>query len=130
MELGRVAFVLCQLVLGVLLVQLQHVTVTADLGQHRCRADAGAGGVALDHRLRRNLQPCRGAVAVHKDEVRHDVQFFHSLLHAAHGGVEDVVPVDDVRPHKDDLVGQRLFHDLIKERFPLFSVSFLESLMP
>ncbi len=60
---------------------------------------------------------------IHQHEVRHDVQPFHGLLHPAHGGVEDVVPVDDLRPHKDDFVGQRLFNDLIKQGFPLFSRS-------
>ncbi len=120
MEFCRVAFVLCQLVLRVLLIQLQHVTVTADLCQNRGRADAGAGGISLDHRLGREEQIFRRAVAVHKNEVWHDVQPLHGLPHPTHGGVEDVVAVNDLRPHKNDLVGQSFFHDFIKKGFPLF----------
>ena len=48
MELGRVALVLCQLVLRVLPVQFQHVTVTADLGQDGCCRDGRTVGIALD----------------------------------------------------------------------------------
>ena len=120
MEFCRVAFVLCQLVLRVLLIQLQHVTVTADLCQNRGRADAGAGGISLDHRLGREEQIFGRAVAVHKNEVWHDVQPLHGLPHPTHGGVEDVVAVNDLRPHKNDLVGQSFFHDFIKKGFPLF----------
>ena len=111
---------LCQLILRVLLIQFQHIAVTADLGQHRGRADAGAGGIALDHRLCRDLQACGGAVSVNQHQIRHDVQLLHRLLHPAHGGVQDVFPVDDLRPHKNDAVGQRFFADLIKQCFTLF----------
>ncbi len=31
-----------------------------------------------------------------------------------------LLPVDDLRPHKNNFVGQRLFNDLIKQSFPLF----------
>ena len=111
---------LCQLILRILLVQLQHIAVTTDLGQHRGRADAGAGGIALDHRLCRDLQACGGTVAVHQHQIGHNVQLFHRLLHPAHGGLQDVFPVDDLRSHKDDAVGQRFFADLVKQRLALF----------
>ena len=121
---------LCQLILRVLLVQLQHIAIPADLGQNGRCTDAGTGGISLDHRLGWDLQARRDTVTVHQYEVGHDVQLFHGLLHAAHGGVEDIVAVDDVRPHEHDLVGQRLFHDLVKQGFPLFLGQLLESLMP
>ena len=120
MQLCGVALVLCQLILRILLVQLQHIAVTTDLGQHRGCADAGTGGIALDHRLCRDLQACGGTVAIHQHQIGHDVQLFHRLLHPAHGGVQDVFPVDDLRPHKDDAVGQRFFADLVKQRLALF----------
>ena len=111
---------LCQLILRVLLVQLQHIAIPADLGQNGRCTDAGTGGISLDHRLCRDLQARRGTVAVHQHEVGHDVQLFHGLLHAAHGGIEDVVAVDDLRPHEYDPVGQSFFLDLIEQGIPLF----------
>ena len=116
---------LCQLILGILLVQLQHIAVTADFGQNGRCADAGAGGVALHHRLRGHGQPGRDAVAVHKDEVRHDVQPLHGLTHPAHGGIQDIVAVDDVGADEDDLVSQCLFNDLVEKSFPLFLAQLL-----
>ena len=120
MELGRVTLVFCQLILRVLLVQLHHIAVTADLCQDRCRADAGAGGIALDHRLGGDLQRSRDTVAIHQHKIRHNIQPFRSLLHAAHSCVQDIIPVDDLRAYKDDLIGQRLVADLIKEGFSFF----------
>ena len=93
----------------------QHIAVTADFGQNGRCADAGAGGVALHHRLCGHGQPVRDAVAVHKDEVRHDVQPFHGLTHPAHGGIQDIVAVDDVGADEDDLVSQCLFNDLVEK---------------
>ena len=121
---------LCQLILGILLVQLQHIAVTADFGQNGRCADAGAGGVALDHRLCGHGQPGRDAVAIHKDKIRHDVQPLHGLTHPAHGGIQDIIAVDDVGADEDDLVSQCLFNDLVERASRFFSLSFLESLMP
>ena len=67
MAFGRVALVLCQLILRILSVQFQHIAVTADRGKDGCCADAGTCGIALDHRLCRDLQTRRSAVAVHQD---------------------------------------------------------------
>ena len=69
MELGAVALVPLEMILGILLRHLQHIPVTSDLGKDRRSRDVRAFCVALYDAAAVNLYRA-AAVAVNKRKLR------------------------------------------------------------
>ncbi len=101
-----------QLVLGVLLVQFQHVAVTADLGQDGCCRDGRTVGIALDDGFCRLGKAGRAAVAIDEHMIRPEVQPCYGLRHAVHSSPEDIALVDLLWRDEDDLIGKGAAGDL------------------
>ena len=104
-----------QLVLGVLLVQFQHVAVTADLGQDGCCRDGRTVGIALDDGFCRLGKAGRAAVAIDEHMIRPEVQPCYGLRHAVHSSPEDIALVDLLWRDEDDLIGKGTAGDLVKQ---------------
>ena len=106
--------------------QTQHIIIPVSLSQHACCGDGEVGRVAVDYRIRRNLQqlPFRYVgfpfVAIDEYVLRPYGQSVQGALHAEDGTLQDIAFVYLLRRHFDNCPTDRLAFDDRPERVALF----------
>ena len=111
---GGVAFVGVPTVLGIRLVQAQHVFIPMGLGQHTRCSDRHVSRISVHYRCGRYLQQLAFRhvglpfIAVHKYVLRPNAQLVQGPLHAQDGALQDIAFIDLLGTH---------FHDCPADRF-------------
>ena len=93
---AAVTFVARESILRIEFVQLDHDSISRDLGDDRCRADRDTEGVALDDGFRRARQ-IRDRAAIDKDEIKSGAQFLERRSHSSIGRTQYVDSIDYFR---------------------------------
>lgn len=91
---GGIAFVLVPMVLGIILMDAEHVVVAVGLGKNGGGGDVHVGGVALDDGGMGDVFVGHEAVAVDEEVLGTDAELRHGTVHGEDAGAEDVYLVD------------------------------------
>ena len=94
MDGGGITLVLIPMVLGIFLMNLEHIVVAIGFGKNAGGGNAHIGGIALDNGGVGNVLIGHEPIAVDEEVLGADFQLSHGTMHGKNGGTENVNFVD------------------------------------